>query len=65
MPLKLMMDDISLLASQSTYKHVTQVPVQLMMDDISATGWYYGSDGVRSPLDRYREPFVDPPYEGP
>ena len=26
------------------------------------SGWYYGSDAVRSPLDVYRGP-GDPPYE--
>ena len=28
------------------------------------TGRYYGSDAVRSPMDRYRSPGA-PPYEGP
>lgn len=38
----------------------------LMSEDISKvpTGRYYGSDAVRSPLDRYRGP-GDPPFEGP
>ena len=65
------------MAVTSTYMHATnmlyvydwylcmQVPVMLAMDDVSSTGWYYGSDGLRSPWDRYREPFVDPAYEGP
>ena len=38
----------------------------LMSTEISKlpTGRYYGSDAVRSPLDRYRGP-GDPPFEGP
>jgi carbonyl reductase 1 len=42
-------------------------PVTLLMsDDFSKlpTGRYYGSDCVRSPIDRYRDPGA-PPYEGP
>eukprot|EP00958_Prasinococcus_capsulatus_P011482 scaffold1141_cov369-Prasinococcus_capsulatus_cf.AAC.11 len=35
----------------------------LFSDDIQGNGWYYGSDGVRSPLHRYRSP-GDPPYTG-
>jgi len=45
----------------------TTAPVYLLMDEEVAslpTGWYYGSDAKRSPLDRYRAP-GDPPYEGP
>ncbi len=33
----------------------------LFGDDVPSTGWYFGSDAVRSPLDRYRGP-GDPPY---
>lgn len=51
----------------STVEHGAKTPVKLLMDpafnDIP-TGRYYGSDGVRSPLDRYRGP-GDPPFEGP
>jgi len=42
-------------------------PVHLLMSpelEGVPTGWYYGSDIVRSPLDRYRDPGT-PPYEGP
>ena len=42
-------------------------PVWLAMSDVlldRPTGWYYGSDCVRSPLHEYRGP-GDPPYEGP
>lgn len=38
-------------------------PVYLLMGDVEGRGWYYGSDGVRSPLDKYRSP-GDPPYKG-
>ncbi|GAX75197.1 hypothetical protein CEUSTIGMA_g2641.t1 [Chlamydomonas eustigma] len=42
----------------------TVAPVRLMMDPtITTSGRYYGSDGLRSPLDRYRSP-GDPEYEG-
>ena len=40
----------------------TTAPVYCLFEATS-TGWYYGSDAVRSPLDRYRGP-GDPPYEG-
>jgi NAD(P)-dependent dehydrogenase (short-subunit alcohol dehydrogenase family) len=39
-------------------------PVHLLMAQGVKTGWYYGSDAKRSPLDRYRSP-GDPPFEGP
>ena len=40
-------------------------PVFLAMsDDVRSSGWYYGSDCQRSPLDKYRSP-GDPPYQGP
>eukprot|EP00955_Chlamydomonas_euryale_P103892 365530-Chlamydomonas_euryale.AAC.29 len=38
-------------------------PVFLMMGDVKSSGWYYGSDAKRSPLDRYRSP-GDPEYDG-
>ena len=34
----------------------------LMMDEIPGSGMYFGSDCLRSPLDRYRSPGA-PPYE--
>ncbi len=37
--------------------------VFLLMGNLSGSGHYYGSDCVRSPLDRYRSP-GDPPYTG-
>ena len=37
--------------------------VFLLMGNPSGSGHYYGSDCVRSPLDRYRSP-GDPPYTG-
>lgn len=36
---------------------------RLLFDDLNGNGWYYGSDGMRSPLDRYRSPGA-PEYEG-
>ena len=39
------------------------VCVFLLMGNPSGSGHYYGSDCVRSPLDRYRSP-GDPPYAG-
>jgi len=43
----------------------TLAPLYCLMENENlTTGCYYGSDGVRSPLDRYRGP-GDPPYEGP
>lgn len=38
-------------------------PLFLLFDAPEGTGHYYGSDAVRSPLDRYRAP-GDPPYTG-
>ena len=37
--------------------------VFLMMGEVPGSGMYFGSDCLRSPLDRYRSP-GDPPYEG-
>eukprot|EP01041_Mallomonas_annulata_P006380 gene6380-12901_t len=37
--------------------------VFLLMSDIEGSGKYYGSDCIRSPLDKYRGP-GDPPYTG-
>jgi len=42
-------------------------PVQLLMSETignNPTGWYYGSDVVRSPFHCYRDP-GEPPYDGP
>ena len=41
----------------------TVAPMKLLFGDC-ASGQYYGSDGLRSPLDRYRSPGT-PAYEGP
>ena len=38
-------------------------PIHLLFGELEGNGHYYGSDAVRSPLDRYRAP-GDPPYEG-
>ena len=43
--------------------HGAKTPVFLMLGDPGGTGWYFGSDQERSPLDRYRSP-GDPPYTG-
>ena len=40
-----------------------RVIMHLLFDPITSTGWYYGSDSQRSPLDRYRSP-GSPPYSG-
>ena len=41
----------------------TKASLHLLFGDVPASGWYFGSDAVRSPMDRYRSP-GDPPYEG-
>ena len=41
----------------------TKAAMHLLFGDVSGRGWYFGSDAVRSPLDRYRSP-GDAPYEG-
>jgi len=41
----------------------TRAPLHLLLGDPGASGWYFGSDAERSPLDRYRSP-GDPPYTG-
>ena len=38
-----------------------KAPLHLLLESVG-TGWYYGSDAVRSPLDRYRGP-GEPAYE--
>ena len=42
----------------------TFAPIKLLFESLSedARGWYFGSDGLRSPLDRYRNP-GDPEYQ--
>lgn len=39
----------------------TKAILHCLLGDLEGNGWYYGSDAVRSPLDRYRNP-GDPPY---
>ena len=41
----------------------TIAPVHLLMNDVNGNGWYYGSDGLRSPMHKYRSP-GDPEYDG-
>ncbi len=41
----------------------TKAAVHLLFGELQGSGWYFGSDAVRSPLDRYRSP-GDPPYTG-
>lgn len=40
-----------------------KTPIFLATGDVPGSGWYFGSDGLRSPLDRYRNP-GDPAYDG-
>merc|ERR1712007_93066 len=41
----------------------TKAAIHCLLGDLEGNGRYYGSDAVRSPLDRYRGP-GDPPYTG-
>ncbi len=41
----------------------TRAQMHLLFGDVGGSGWYFGSDAERSPLDRYRSP-GDPPYTG-
>ena len=41
----------------------TRAILHLLFGKVEGSGWYFGSDGLRSPLDRYRAP-GDPPYTG-
>lgn len=41
----------------------TTAQMRLLFGDPGGSGWYFGSDAERSPLDRYRSP-GDPPYTG-
>jgi len=38
-------------------------PLLLLFGELEGNGWFYGSDGMRSPLDAYRAPGA-PPYTG-
>lgn len=40
-----------------------KVVVHLATGEVPSSGWYFGSDLQRSPLDRYRSP-GDPAYDG-
>ncbi len=40
-----------------------QVIMRLLFDYVVGSGYYFGSDGCRSPMDRYRAP-GSPPYSG-
>jgi NAD(P)-dependent dehydrogenase (short-subunit alcohol dehydrogenase family) len=44
-------------------EHGTKASVHLLLGDPGGSGWYFGSDAQRSPIDRYRSP-GDPPYTG-
>ncbi|MFW5925099.1 MAG: SDR family NAD(P)-dependent oxidoreductase [Myxococcota bacterium] len=41
----------------------TRAALHLLFGEPGGSGWYFGSDAQRSPLDRYRSP-GDPPYTG-
>lgn len=41
----------------------TKAPLHLLFGEPGGSGWYFGSDALRSPIDRYRSP-GDPPYTG-
>lgn len=41
----------------------TRATLHLFLGEPGGSGWYFGSDTQRSPLDRYRSP-GDPPYTG-
>lgn len=41
----------------------TRATIHLLLGEPGGSGWYFGSDAQRSPLDRYRGP-GDPPYAG-
>ncbi len=46
-----------------TPKEGARASIHLLFGDPGGSGWYFGSDAQRSPLDRYRSP-GDPPYAG-
>ena len=56
------------MGATKTPEYGARVPVYLLMDEETVpqlpTGRFYGSDGQRSPLDKYRDP-GSPPYDGP
>jgi len=52
------------MGASKTPEEGTKVALHCLMGKLEGNGRYYGSDAVRSPLDRYRGP-GDPPYEGP
>ena len=37
-------------------EHGTLAPLKLLLGPIEQSGWYYGSDGLRSPMHEYRAP---------
>ena len=37
-------------------EHGTIAPLQLLFGEVEGSGWYFGSDGLRSPLHEYRAP---------
>ena len=37
-------------------EHGTLAPLKLLLEPIEQSGWYYGSDGLRSPMHEYRAP---------
>ena len=43
-------------------EHGTLAPLKLLLEPIEQSGWYYGSDGLRSPMHEYRAPGA-PEYE--
>ena len=45
-------------------EHGTVAILHLLFGQLHGSGHYYGSDGKRSPMDRYRAP-GDPEYMGP
>jgi len=42
----------------------TKAAIYCLTGELDGNGRYYGSDALRSPIDRYRAP-GDPPYDGP
>lgn len=46
-----------------TPKEGARASIHLLFGEPGGSGWYFGSDAQRSPLDRYRSP-GDPPYAG-
>ncbi|MGE0321442.1 MAG: SDR family NAD(P)-dependent oxidoreductase [Polyangiaceae bacterium] len=46
-----------------TPREGARASIHLLFDEPGGSGWYFGSDAQRSPLDRYRSP-GDPAYSG-